>query len=382
MRPRVNIVVLLLFWGLWYLTFSSRALLSPLLPMIEDEFAIGHAFAGGIFFFYSVGATAALLLSGFLPVRIGYKWSIISCFLILISALFSMGYVESYALFAVLAFFLGVGFGLYVPCAIPLITTVFNREHWGKAISFHETAPSFSLLTIPLLAAYGLGTFQWRTLFVILSGAGLVVIFVFWGFSPDPRPKKEQRAHFTNVAKRKEFWLIAAVWALAAIDCNGIYNILPLYLVKERGMDPEFANKLFGVSRIGGLFIVIVVGFVLDRFRIKGIMLVTLFLTGATTMGLAFTKTLWLLGAVLFFQATFSVLFFPVGLVAISRLTSLSERSIFTGMLMAMTGVIGNGLAPFLLGMVAEVWNFELGIFCAGVLTLGGCFLVRVLDDD
>ena len=110
MRSPMNIFVLLLFWGLWYLTFSSRALLSPLLPMIEDELAIGHAFAGGIFFFYSVGAIIALLLSGFLPVRIGYKRSIISCFLVLTAALFSMRYVESYALFAALAFFLGIGF--------------------------------------------------------------------------------------------------------------------------------------------------------------------------------------------------------------------------------------------------------------------------------
>ena len=178
-----------------------------------------------------------------------------------------------------------------------------------------------------------------------------------------------------------QFWLIAIVWTLAVIDCNGIYNILPLYLVKERGMDPEFANKIFGVSRIGGLFIVILVGFVLDRFRIKGIMLVTLLLTGATTMCLAFTQTLWLLAVVLFLQATFSVLFFPVGLVTISKLTSLSERSVFTGLLMGITGVIGNGLAPFLLGMVAEMWNFQLGIFFAGVLTLGSCFLIKVLDD-
>jgi MFS family permease len=64
---------LLLFWGLWYLNFSSRAVLSPLLPIIEDEFTISHALAGSIFTFLSIGFTITLLLSALLAARIGYK---------------------------------------------------------------------------------------------------------------------------------------------------------------------------------------------------------------------------------------------------------------------------------------------------------------------
>lgn len=71
----MKILLLLLFWSLWFLNFSTRTVISPLLPIIEDELTITHALAGSIFSFLSVGYTIALLLSGFLSPRVGYKRS-------------------------------------------------------------------------------------------------------------------------------------------------------------------------------------------------------------------------------------------------------------------------------------------------------------------
>ena len=141
----MKIFFLLLFWSLWYVNFSARTVISPLLPIIEDEFAISHAVAGSIFSFLSIGYTITLLLSGVLSPRIGYKRSIALGLLILMTSLFCLRYTTTYASLAVASLFIGLGAGIYLPSAIPLITAVFGREHWGKAIAFHETAASFSL---------------------------------------------------------------------------------------------------------------------------------------------------------------------------------------------------------------------------------------------
>lgn len=45
----MNILFLLLFWSLWFLNFSTRTVLSPLLPIFEKELQISHALAGSIF---------------------------------------------------------------------------------------------------------------------------------------------------------------------------------------------------------------------------------------------------------------------------------------------------------------------------------------------
>ena len=161
----------------------------------------------------------------------------------------------------------------------------------------------------------------------------------------------------------------------------GIYNIIPLYLVKERGIQIETANTIFGISRIGGFVAMILIGFVIDRFNLKKILLFILLAIGITTIGLSAMHSFWLLSIMLFAQASFSVVFFPVGLVAIAKLTHLDERSIFTSILMSISSIIGPGLSPLILGAIADVWNFQIGILIAGVITILSCLLFKILQD-
>ncbi|TET91415.1 MAG: MFS transporter, partial [Desulfobacteraceae bacterium] len=369
----MKIFFLLLFWSLWYVNFSARTVISPLLPIIEDEFAISHAVAGSIFSFLSIGYTITLLLSGVLSPRIGYKRSIALGLLILMTSLFFLRYSTTYASLAVASLFIGLGAGIYLPSAIPLITAVFGREHWGKAIAFHETAASFSVFSIPLLTAIALRFLNWKAIFFIISAACLVVCTFFCIFSPDPSPQKGKRVQFSSVLRRRDFWIMAILWVFAASCALGLYNVIPLFLVKENGMSLETANTIFGFSRIGGFFVAITAGFLVDRYRAKKILFLVILFTGLSTMSLALAQTIPFLVVMLFVQATIYPAFFPVALVAMSRLTDFNERSIFTGTTIAIGVIFGIGLTPVILGAVADVWNFKVGIFSLGALTTLSC---------
>ncbi len=367
----------LLFWSLWYVNFSYRTVISPLLPIIEDEFAISHAVAGSIFSFLSVGYTITLLLSGVLSPRIGYKRSIILGFLILMTSQFFLRYSTTYTSLAVASLFIGLGAGIYLPSAIPLITAVFGRNHWGKAIAFHETAASFSVFSIPLLTAIALRFLNWRTIFFILSAAGLIVCVFFFIFSPDPSPQKGKRVRFSSVLYRRDFWVMSILWVFTSSCALGLYNVIPLFLVKENGMHLETANTIFGFSRIGGFFVAITSGFLVDRYGAKKILFLVILFTGLSTMGLALARTIPFLVVMLFVQATIYPAFFPVALVAISSLTDFNERSIFTGTTIAIGVIFGMGLTPVILGAVADVWNFKVGIFALGALTTVSCISLK-----
>lgn len=292
-----------------------------------------------------------------------------------------MRFASTYTLFAIFAFLLGLGSGLYLPCGIPLITAIFERDSWGKAISFHETAAGFSLMTIPVFIAFSISVMDWRSVFYVMSAACLILAVLFHIFSPDPRPEKGEKANMKGILHRKEFWIMTALWSSCAIASMGIFNIIPLYLVKERGIQIEAANTILSMSRIGGFIAMIAIGFIIDRFNLKKLLLVLLLAAGLTTIGIAVIKVHWLLSIMLFLQATFSVVFFPVGLVAISKLTTLSERSVFTGMLMSVSGIIGPGLSPLIFGRIADVWNFQVGILGAGIIITSACLLVRQLKE-
>jgi MFS family permease len=377
----MKLFLLLLFWSLWYINFSAKSITSPLMPLIEDEFAVSHALAGVLFFCFWAGNTISVFYSGFLSLKIGYKRSILISFYGMTITFILLRFASSYSLFAVFGFMLGIASGIYLPCGIPLITAVFDRENWGKAISFHETAAGFSMLTVPFFVTFIISVMSWKSVFFVMSGACLLLGIVLHIFSPDPRAEKKERVGMMSIVRRKDFWIMTILWSSCAIASMGIYNIVPLYLVKERGMQIEAANTIFGFSRIGGFIAMISVGFIIDRFSLKKLLLILLLAAGISTMAIAVINIPWLLSIMLFLQATFSVVFFPAGLVAISRLTTLGERSVFTGILMSMSGIIGPGLSPIILGAIADVWSFQIGIFCSGLLISSACILIRYLRE-
>ncbi len=375
----MKMLPLFLFWGLWYLNFSSRAVLSPLMPIIEDEFAITHALAGSIFTFLSIGFTITLLLTALVAARIGYKKCIALGFLISAVSLFSLKCVATFTSLALAAFFLGLGAGFYIPSAIPLLTEIFEPKNWGKAISLHDTGATFSVLSIPVLTAIAVRFLHWRTLLVILGASCLVLLVIFWVFSPDPHPQREKQIQFTRVLRRRDLWIIAVPWFFATANSLGLYNLIPLFLVKEKGIDLGLANTIFGLSRIGGLIASVLVGFLVDRFGAKRIILAVLLTTALSTVGIAVSPIFPLLIVMLAIQATVSAGFFPAAFVAISKLTDLNERGIFTGITTAFGVVFGLGLTPAILGATADSWGFQPGILVLGVLTVFSCGLIRGL---
>ena len=377
----MNYGLVFLFWTLWYLNYLSRTILSPLLPMIEDTLAINHTLAGGLYFPFYLGSTLAVICAGFLSVRIGYKKIILFCFLILSVSFFLLSFCRTYHFFIMTLFSLGLGSGLYIPCAIPLLTAVIERGHWGRAISLHETAAGGAIMTVPFLTAFAMHFMAWNSVFIVMGTIMFAAIFFLLTFSPDPSPVSGKPSQLSDLLRRRDFWLLVMVFITCGIASMGIFNIIPLFLVKEKSIPITSANTLFGVSRIGGFLTMLLVGFILDRFDVKKLFLALILCTGITTIGIALVDNYPLLVIMLVSQATFSVVFFPVGLVVISKVTTQRERGVFTGIAMGAAGIVGPGLSPLILGAMADVWSFTIGILGVGILTTLSGFCLHWFDE-
>ncbi len=377
----MNIFHLIVFWCLWYLNFSSRAILSPLLPIIEQELGIGHTASGGIISFMAAGYTAAMLLAGLFSQRIGFKKCIHYGFLLLAASLFLMRYATTYLTFSVICLFIGFGSGIYLPNAIPILTEIFKRRNWGKTLSIHDSAASFSMLSVPILTAFTFQAFYWKTLFLFLGGSCVLVIMVFAKTCPDVAPPRvEKRGEFRDLIPRKDFWIMTLIWAFVSAAAMAIYNIIPLFLVNERGIALDTANTLLGISRVGGLFAVVLAGFLMDKYSVKKILVFLMVAIGLSTVMLAFVRIFPLLAAILLLQATVSLAFFPVSFVAISKLTTIHERSIFMGASIAFGSAVGIGIAMPALGLIADLHSFQTGIALQGLFVLLSCFTLKGLS--
>lgn len=359
--------LLMFLWFIWFMNFSVRTVFAPIMPLIEDEFLISHAKASSLYVFTSLGYGISLFFSGMLSGLFGYKRSIIASLLVSAAVFFILPSIKAFSLVSLSTFVLGLSTGVYLPSIIPLITEYYNEKVWGRAIAIHDTAASISIFSIPFIALFFLRFLQWRQIFYVFGIVFIISIVVFAITIQEIKIQTKTGNILGDLVKSKTLWLMGAIWIFAAGANLGVYFIIPLYLTKELSLDIGYANKIFGISRLGGVFVAIMSGFIIDRFSLKKTMFFVVSVAGVFTMLLA-CKDIRFLEVFLFLQASVMGGFFPVGLVSISRAFNREQRGMATGLIVTLGVIFGLGIIPYFLGLSGDLVSFRLGMFVLGVL--------------
>ena len=360
------LLFLLCLWFLWFVNFTIRIVFSPILPLVEDEFIVSHAQAGGIFVFLSVGYGIAVITSGLFSGTFGYKKSIIFSLLLLGLISFSIPFIHKFWLLYVFAFVIGFSVGFYIPSAIPLMTEYYSENNWGKVIAIHDTGASIAIFAAPFIALFLLQFFSWRGIFVVFGFIFLASALVFSFACSEVKLSNPSKTVFRDLVKIRSLWLMAILWIFGAGANLGIYAIIPLYLAKELGLAIGYANTILGISRLGAIGVAISCGFLIDRFNLRWVMFLVLLITGGLTILMGVVSARFI-GIILFLQAFCVTAFFPVGLVAIAKTFSREMRSLATGIILALSIISGGGLIPYLLGLSGDLYSFRLGITILGI---------------
>lgn len=371
---------LLFLSSLWFLNFVGRTILSPVLPLIEDEFLISHAKASSIFIFLSVGYGISIFLSGLLSGIIGYRKSIMIYLLVTALMFFLIPFIKTFALLYVVACVIGIATGIYIPAVIPFITSYYEENIWSKTIAIHDSAASLGVFAAPLLTLFLLRFFQWRGVLGVMGfvfvGAAIAFYLLFDELTVSP----VSRAALGKFIRRRALWVLSIIWVFAASTSIGVYYVTPLFLTKELHLDLGYANTIFGVSRLGGFVVAISSGFLVSRFSIRTIIIAILIISGASTAFVAMAGVK-LVGIALFLQASFIYGFFPAGLIAISRIFEINIRGLATGFIFGFGVIIGWGVTPYLLGLSGDLLSFRFGILTLGILVIISSGLVFLLEE-
>jgi MFS family permease len=371
---------LFFLWLLWFLNFTGRTIVSPILPLLEDEFHIAHARASSLAFLISIGYACALFFSGIFSSMFGQKRSIVISLMATAAIYFSMPFVRAFNTLYVLGFFTGLATGIYIPNIIPIITHIYTERVWGKAISFHDSAASTSIFAAPFVALFFLSFVQWRTMYAFLGIAFLAMAIIFALVVEDLKTSGKMQFFQASLVRKPALWLSGTAWVFAAGANLGLYYVIPLYLTKELGIRMDSANTIFGLSRLGGIVVCISLGFFADRFSLKKLNFGLLLVTGLLTMALA-TKDVRLIKVFMFIQAAVATGFFPISLVAISRMFPIEERGQATGFAVTAGSVFGIGIIPYLLGLSGDLVSFRFGILLLGILTALSSFVLLPMKE-
>lgn len=179
---------------------------------------------------------------------------------------------------------------------------------------------------------------------------------------------------FGTILAKPAFWIMTILFSLGITGSLGVYAMLPLYLVAERGIDQYWANILVALSRISGLGMAFVAGWATDRFGAKRIMATVFLLTGTMTVLLGPAKGYWIV-IVVFLQPMLAVCFFPAGFAALSCIGPSSSRNVAVSLAIPLAFLIGAGGIPTGIGIMGDLASFSLGFALVGGLILLGCIL-------
>lgn len=364
---QLGFLVLTVFFSL-----LSRTLFSPLLPTMVRDLGITHSRAGSFFFYIASGYAISMLLSGFLSQRITHRWTIgLSVFIAAIGLMIVAA--ASTADFMPVGFLIiGAGTGLYPPSGITTMTHLVEPARWGTATAVHELGPNAAFIAAPFVASVGIAVADWRAalwctaVFCIIAGT----LFLRWGRGGDFAGVPPHLSKISVLLKSRTFLVVVLFYVVTMSAFLGVYTMLPSYLVDERGMPGRTVNTLIGLSRVSGLFTIFIAGILVDRIHAGKLIATMVLLVSASTIGIGVFRG-GLLVASIMVEATVGAAFVPIMLTVLSRASPAALRSLSIAVTIPFAYVVGGGLVPYLLGLMAVHATFSWGFIILGVLMAG-----------
>jgi NNP family nitrate/nitrite transporter-like MFS transporter len=263
---------------------------------------------------------------------------------------------------------------------VTTFTSAIDSSHWGKAISVHEMAPNLSFITAPLIAEALLVFFPWRGIMALVGVLSIISGFAFAGLTSGGNFKGDAPtfANFRLVAGSRDFWIIAFLFGAAIGVSMGVYNMMPLYLAAERGIDRSTANTLLGLSRISVVPLVFISGWIVDRFGIKLTMSAVVLFNGVILILLGLLPGKWII-LMVFLQPMLTGSFFPAGFAALSKIVPDRARNLAVSLAIFVAYLVGAGFIPVILGVLGDAGMFGFAFIMIGVAILVNLFFIPLL---
>jgi predicted MFS family arabinose efflux permease len=152
------------------------------------------------------------------------------------------------------------------------VVSQFDKNR-GAGVAIVQLGPALALATLPLLSTWLIAEIGWRGAYLVIAGAGLLIIFpaIAFGF-------RDRRIASTTLAggtqsndlkwsflRSRAFWALAAAILFAVSGLSGT-SIHFMPMLGDRGLDRIEAATVAGFIGIGSIIGRLTAGLALDRF--------------------------------------------------------------------------------------------------------------------
>ena len=234
-------------------TMVARLVISPLVPMITESFAVTNATVGlalsGMWAAYAL----AQFPSGVLGDRYGERTIILIAVGATAVAALLIAVSPSIIAFMLFTVVLGAGAGLHYSVATTFLTKQFDDI--GRAIGVHVSGGPLAGLLAPPAAALVGARYGWRVGILLGTLAAIPVFLLFaWRIRPtDPvRPDQPMRQRFAvgplvELLSRPSILYTTLLATLGAFSWQATASFLPTFLSVGGGLSTALAALLFSL---------------------------------------------------------------------------------------------------------------------------------------
>ncbi|HMM21759.1 MAG TPA: MFS transporter [Selenomonadales bacterium] len=282
-------IVLAILFVIWLISYVDRMVMATAIPYIAKEFNLTPVSMGVVMSAFFVGYALCQLPGGFLADHFGAR-KVMAGAILWWSAFTAMtGMAGSLATMIWIRVAFGVGEGVFPAASFKSLANWFPVKERGTATGLMMASNPLGAALAPLVVAFILSAWSWRTAFFSLLIPGLLMVIAIWYLLPDrPADKKgitpeelaeiqgDPASQATDSAPKLSFWEVVKVPAVYKsffmllffnTSAWGFVSWLPTYLVNVR----HFEILKMGITA-SLPFLVGTVGFALggwlnDRFR-------------------------------------------------------------------------------------------------------------------
>ena len=366
--------------AIFYVSFVSRVILGPFLPVVEHELGLGHGGAGSLFLFIQIGYAVGLLGSGVVSWRLTHRYTIVTSAVAVGISMVGLSLAASLGAMRLCLVLIGAAAGLYLPSGVATITQLVHDAHWGKALAFHELAPNLAFITAPLVAEALFAAISWRGVLAVVGTVAMLLggCFALSGHGGRQRGEAPRLQTMASLLRDPSVWAMMLIFAAGVGSSLGLYSMLPLFLVSGTGMTLRAANGITGLSRVACIAVAFVSGWLTDRIGHRHALTVALTTTASLNLCLGLFPGPVLTPIFVFLQGAAAVMFFPPAFAAVSRLVPVQMRNLAVALTTAVGVFLGGGGVPALVGYLAEVASFSTAFTVVGALAILSPLLLRV----
>ena len=228
------------------LNYADRQIIAVLKPMLQDQLHWTDAQYGRMTSVYQFAAALALLGTGWLVDRIG--WRRANPLAVGIWSLAAMAHAaaRSVAQFTLARFALGTTEALYTPAAIKTIAATFPNEERSLALGLMNAANSVGAIITPLaipLLALAIG---WQRSFLVTGGLGIIWVAVWLLVSPGGAHTADEAAAAAAPAEKVRWSVVLTdrrTWAItgAKVLSDQVWWLLLFWM-------PDLFHRVFHLS--------------------------------------------------------------------------------------------------------------------------------------